>query len=592
MALPVRGLASFVLFVLGLCAVAQAQPRTPTSPRAPAVPAVTRPSAPDDALALSGPVDPQTYIVGPGDVFAVSIGGGLAAGQLTATVSADGLLVLPGTGTVRAAGRTLATVRSEALAALSRFYRNVPTDVALAAPRRFSVFVSGAVPQPGRQTVSSLGRIEDAVAEAAGGRSPLDLADYATPPDGERRVALRNVRIVSRDGRESRVDLVRYYATGSLDFNPTLTDGDAVFVPTFDPSREGVSVGGDVDRPGYYDWRPNDTAAALVAAAGGPGLDAAGATLRRTRVVNGQTESVEVPLANASRLDVQPRDLVSVRAAEPDAGFARAEGAVRYPGAYPIRTGQTTLRDLVEAAGGLTDDALVRGAILERPVQRTTRAQEEAELDSLDAPNLGRLSDLGLAGRRYYTEETTATPRLAFDLTDALTGATPVVLQDGDRLVVPQDLGVVRVSGQVAAPGYLPFEPGRTAGDYVAQAGGPGPVATTVYVVDARTGLFKAGPQTPVEPGDAVFVDRPPTFDSPEFQSLDFQSQSLALDTQGQALQERSIAVQEENLVLQRQQAERDAAAGRRQVIFQTVSLIVAAASTVATVYILSNQPQ
>ena len=39
-----------------------------------------------------------------------------------------------------------------------------------------------------------------------------------------------------------------------------LTDGATVFVPTFDPVTEAVAVSGDVDRPGYYDWRPADTA--------------------------------------------------------------------------------------------------------------------------------------------------------------------------------------------------------------------------------------------------------------------------------------------------------------------------------------------
>ena len=70
---------------------------------------------------------------------------------------------------------------------------------------------------------------------------------------------------------------------------------------------------------------------------------------------------------------------------------------------------------------------------------------------------LGRQSDLTLIGRRYFVEEYLATPRLSVNIETALNGTTPVHLQDGDRLVVPADLGVIRVYGQVRQPGLSPL---------------------------------------------------------------------------------------------------------------------------------------
>ncbi|WP_412060577.1 SLBB domain-containing protein [Rubrivirga sp. IMCC45206] len=568
MPLPVRGIVLPVLAaVCCLCAspdvAAQYIPPAASTARVPTLSGAARTARPTEDVVLAGPVDAETYLVGPGDVFVVSVGGGsvgVPPRQTEAVVSADGLLVIAEAGTFRAAGRTLAAVRADAAAALSRQYRNVPTDVALVAPRRFAVYVSGAVPLPGRQTVTALGRVEDAIAATTGELNPLALADYETPTrfEVERRVALRNVTVTDQDGAVRRVDLFRYYATGDLAYNPRLVDGAAVFVPTFDPVREGVAVAGDVERPGTYDWRPDDTAAALVAVAGGPGLDLADASVRRTRVVGGQPQSVVVSLAEARTLDVAPRDQISVVAAAPDAGYASAVGAVAFPGTYPIVSGQTTLTALVEAAGGLTDQALLRGAYLER----TARTEPQAALDPLAYPtdrpvtiamfdstvtSLGRLSDLGLVGRRYYVQEYVSTPRLSVDVPAALAGSLDLRLRDGDRLVVPRDLGVVRVFGQVSSPGYVPYDPGLTAGEYLARAGGPGPAGTTVYTVDARTGRFTAGPETLVQPGDAVFVDRPPTSDSPEF----------------------------ENLAIQEQREEREAARDRRQFLFQTITTTV-----------------
>ena len=587
MPLPVRGIALSVLAALCLCAspdaAAQYVPPSSASVRVPTFSTGIRPATVgDDALALGGPVDPAEYLVGPGDVFVVSVGGGSVSSpprQTETTVTADGLLIVAEAGTFRAAGRTLAAVRAEARAALARRYTNLPTDVALAVPRRFSVYVSGAVPQPGRQVVTALGRVEDAIAETTDRGSPLDLADYATPArfEVERRVALRNVRVTDRDGSESRVDLLRYYATGDLAFNPLLTDGAAVFVPTFDPTREGVSVDGDVDRPGTYDWRPDDTAAALAAVAGGPGLDLSGATIRRTRTTAGRVESIEVSLSEASTLRLAPRDQLFLRAASPTAGQASVVGEVAYPGTYPIESGQTTLRQLVEAAGGLTTDALIRGAYLER----TARSEPQAALDPLAYPSdqpitiatfdstvttLGRLSGLGLVGRRYYVQEYVSTPRLSADVPGALRGGADLVLQPGDRLVVPRDLGTVRVFGQVSEPGYVPFTAGLTAADYVERAGGLGPAGTTFFTVDARTGRFTAGPEVQVQAGDAVFVDRPPTSDSPQFESL---------------------ALQQENIRLQEERSERDAERDRRQFLLQTITTTISTVGFLISTYFL-----
>ncbi len=187
---------------------------------------------------------------------------------------------------------------------------------------------------------------------------------------------------MDRAGNVRSVDLARYFATGELAFNPTLRDGDAVTLPTFDPDREGVFVDGAVDRPGTYDWRPGDTAADLLAVAAGADLGARIGSVRRTRRGAGGVESVEVALSQAGSLDILPRDGVYATAADPDAGQASVVGeGVRFPGTYPITAGQTTLAALVEMAGGLAPDALARAAALER------RARTRPRRPSTPAPS-------------------------------------------------------------------------------------------------------------------------------------------------------------------------------------------------------------
>ena len=590
MAHPARGIALPVLaLVLALApsATAQFSPPSGGANRGAAARGAARlVEAPrPETIALEGAIDADAYVVGPGDVFLVSVGGSVAL-QEPVTVSADGLLVVPSVGTFRAAERRLSEVRADVLAGLRREYARPQVGVALAVPRLFYVHVSGAVPLPGRHLVSAVGRVEDALAIATKDpdvgfnprqpQSARDLARYDVPPTRrvERRPALRNVRVVGRDGAERRVDLARYFATGDTQFNPTLDDGDAVYLPEFDPDREGVFVDGAVDRPGTYDWRPGDTALDLLVVTSGAEIDGRVGAVRRTRRGSGgAVEAVEVGLAEAASLDVQPRDGLYAVAAAPDAGQAGAVGeGVRYPGTYPIVAGQTSLAALVEMAGGLAPDALVRGAYLERRAR--AEPQEAVDARAIDfadrltsrgldttATDLGDLSGLSLVGRRYYAQEVRRTPRLSVDLGAALQGGAGVTLQDGDRLVVPRDLGAVRVFGQVGQGGYVTYQAGQRAGAYVESAGGLGPAATEVYVVDAATGRFTAGAEAVVQPGDAVFVGREPTSDNPSYEGL--------------ALQERQI--------------ERQDARDRRQARYQLIQTTIAAIGTLLTALVVVN---
>ncbi|OZC03087.1 SLBB domain-containing protein [Rubricoccus marinus] len=515
-----------------------------------------------DDIALEGSVDETEYLVGPGDTFLVAIGGGSAARQFTAVVTADGRLVIPEAGTFNVAGRTLESVRRQSEAALGRRYTNVTTAIALASPRRFSVHVTGAVPEPGRHAVRAAARVEDALmvarpATAMRDSDRLTLDTYRQPVSTTRREArpaYRNVTVRHTDGTESRIDIARYLVTGDTRYNPYLQDGDAVHLPTFDPSREGVFVSGDVPYRGVYDTRPGDTALALLTLASG---DRAESTIRAFRVTRmGGRDVTDVPLAEAAAFQVQPRDQIYAIGLAPEAGTATALGSVRYPGTYPITSGVTTLRSLLDMAGGLADDALVRGAYIERSAQsepEAVRAEVSGEesllsaaprlsrLDSLSL-GIGRLSGLDFVSRRLFVQETFRTPRLSVDLADALASGDDIALEDGDRLVVPEDFGLVRVYGQVVRPGYVPYSPGLAPEAYVQAVGGVAPSATDVYVVDAATGLFASGGL--VREGDAVYVDREPTADTAQLESLALQNRQLALQTEQIQIQDRQLRQQ------------------------------------------------
>lgn len=544
-------------------------------------------------LLLEGAIDAEAYRVGPGDVFVIGIGGALAE-QRRATVTADGILIIPEGGSFRVAGLTLAEARERVTTGLRRLYRNVALEVALAEPREFYVHVSGAVERPGRHAVVPIARVEDAVAEGMGGRSPILVLREMRSNwwRGRTLPALRNIEVRHADGSTRAVDLLMYYATGDLEHNPYLLDGDAVFVPAverdgprlvfIEHEQDGSTETVERLREGY-DYREGDTLTDLLRVEGGSALLAQTDQARLLRAdASGRLVSREIDVSAiragaAEDPALQPRDRILLPRSAVQRGTAAVVGYVRFPGSYPIIDGETTLRELVEAAGGLRAGGLLRGAYLERRGSGTSRTEREEEGLPDDAALMNpeqvqaqierltferaRLSDLDFTSRRYLAREVLGYPRVSLALEEG--GALPdTPLRDGDRFVVPRDPQAVLVLGQVRYPGYVPFSPGADAAYYIAQAGGRGPAATETYVREADSGVLQRASTTPLRSGDMLFIDRAPIADSESLQSLTLQEQQLAL------------------------QREQERRAGRFQII-QTSLAVLGTAVSVITTYLI-----
>jgi polysaccharide biosynthesis/export protein len=519
-------------------------------------------------IALEGAIDADTYIVGPGDEFLVTIGGG-AAQETRATVSAEGSLLIPEAGRFQISGRTLSDAKAEIAPRLQRLYSNVPVEVALLQPRSFMVHVTGAVRVPGRHQVGPLPRLEDALVAAMEGASPMVnlrqeqlLRDYQARPLPL--PALRNVRITRVDGTEVVADIRRYYATGDRADNPYLQDGDAIHVPSFEPRRSGVYVEGDVMAPGPLDLRPDDTVESVLQAASGL-FDLSG--LHQIRIVSADGSAARtLPLNPAAdsqstfNTRLQPGDRLIVQEARPDAGTVAVEGRVQFPGTFPIESGVTTIGQVMNAAGGLRHDALPQAAYVERggpgrgrtslsPAQRPssldlgltipdrvpTQAEIELMLEDESFATL-RLADIPYSDRQYLLREVRRTPRHTIDLTAR--EASDIILQDGDRIVVPRDEGGIYVFGQVMQSGFVPFVEGRSPAYYLESAGGTTSAATDSYVRRAGSGqLVPAREVAVVGQGDQIFVSRRVVADTERTQAMLLQEEQVRAMNRGQWIQ-------------------------------------------------------
>jgi protein involved in polysaccharide export with SLBB domain len=536
---------------------------------------------------LEGAIDPDLYVVGPGDSFVIT--NPLSGSTNSIVVGADGRLVIAEAGAFQADGLSLRVVRDSALAMHRRKFRNVRADISLAQPRQFYVHVTGAVPRPGRHLAVPVARLSNALTEAFADSTRGTNWNPALLP------GLRTITIVRKDGAELHPDLLRYFSTGDLGQNPFLVDGDVIIVPGYDPEYSSVSVEGAVPFPGTYDLRPDDTLLNVLLVAGLREAPSHVSEVRVTRSdADGVSRSTFYPLAEvlAGRIDPIPLgalDHVSVAPDHQSGGLARVSGEVLHAGRYPIDQGTTTVLDLIDLAGGLTENAWVAGAYVVRstapgPVRVPGAAGLEGALatlggfhagDSLEVLRWARQVGLDYAGLSYFDLEMRLQNRVSIDLEAILAGGErPALIRPGDALIIPRDPEAVLVLGQVRRPGYVPFEPDLLTADYLQRAEGVTSLSADVYLIRGSTGEIADPAEARVRSGDIVFVDR----------NLPFAASSEAFQS---IVQERSLGIQERSLGIQEKTLENQERMDRRQTRLQIVQLALATISTVGTVVAL-----
>ena len=503
------------------------------------------------AIPLEGAVDEDDYVVGPGDSFIFSVNGQDAVGA-PAVVGADGRITLPDAGLLLIGGKTLRNARSEMMTALEISFANSAIEIGLAGTRQFYVHVAGAVPTPGRYLAIPVARVSNVLEFAFADTTNLPVTNSVFRP------SLRNVEVRRTDGSIANVDLVRYFSTGDTDANPYLRDGDVIFVPAHNPDYSSISVGGYIPYPGTYDFRDGDHLLDVLRVAGGLRAEDGAESVRVSRATETGLETFSFTVDQAigedgAGFEIHALDVISVAEKSLRQGMVRVEGHVNFPGSYPIIDGVTTLSEIVEASGGLREDALARGAFLERrslPDPSLTFVpdrygdQEEALQRRLQADTTAilqrlRLTDLDFLSRSYFAQELRIQNRVSVNLESSLDGGSdPVLLRSGDRLVVPQDLNTIFVFGQVNQPGYVTVESGMSAEYYIGKAGGRSIWAKEVLILNPATGSFTVNLSQAMMSGDVIFVDRVvDVADSAEMQRLVIESARVHSDARIRTMQ-------------------------------------------------------
>jgi protein involved in polysaccharide export with SLBB domain len=400
------------------------------------------------------------------------------------------------------------------------------------------ITVNGEVRDPGDHVTNGVTRLRDVIYLAGGVTPDAELNDvqvFRKSDDGKLKVLSVNL-----SGALS----------GDANANLLLQPKDRVFIQRsqtrVDPPT--VQIQGEVARPGKYPMGENMTASDLIRLGGGlrRGADDTQADLARylsadgTGPGNHQQVDIARALSGVEDADValHDGDVLTVRQKPgfKDLGAViTVKGEVVHPGTFGIREGER-LSSVLARAGGLRSSAYPYGAILERAqvrdLEEKTRADLirhiQAEGNSLklvpetDADQRAAKA-ASLAQWQAALDKLQNTPpngRLVVHISPNIkkwaNTSADIEVRSGDTLVVPKTPNFVMVEGSVYNPTAVTYKPGRNAGWYLQQAGGPTNVASkkSIFLVRAdgsvvggRGGLFSGGAlDAQVRPGDMLVV--------------------------------------------------------------------------------------
>lgn len=394
------------------------------------------------------------------------------------------------------------------------------------------VEVKGAVFRPGMYEVG--GRINSVrgLIEAADGLTEAAFTPHAVL---HRKKADRTLEVISVD-----VDGI---LTGRVADIP-LQNEDVLFIPTKTEVQEQqtITIHGEVLYPGVYKYADNESLEDFILQAGG--LKQTASTVRvdvSRRISNPQALAPDSVIARtysfslrdgfvidgAPGFVLEPFDEVYVRKSPGTTVQQNVsiEGEVVFAGNYTLTSRRMRLSDIFKAAGGGTELAYIKGARLERRPTPSERLRMEAAYKMQQEQQRKNMIDLAVKTKNATivqavqendkkTQEKFQVPDsypVGIELDKAIAnpgGDEDVLLREGDRIIVPQYNGTVKINGAVMYPNTVGYVEGKSVAYYIDQAGGFASDAkkSNTYILYMNGMLAKVGHNAKVRPGCEIIV--------------------------------------------------------------------------------------
>lgn len=438
---------------------------------------------------------PEDYKLGPGDEIVIDIWGASQA-SLQQIISPEGSIVVDRLGPVYLNGMTIREANSYIQQKFSSVYSGIGNEggssqikLTLGQIRTIQINILGEVAVPGTYALSSLSSVFHALYNAGG------INDIGS---------LRSIQLYRKGKLIKTIDIYQYLLNGNASGETRLMDGDIIMVP---PYISLVEIVGKIKRPMFYEMTVTETLSDLIKYSGGFTGDAYKDKIDITRKTGKYDKAYTVSSKDFENFILDDKDSIFVSAGlNQFDNRVEIKGAVFRPGYYEVGEQIKTIKNLIEKAGGIKENAFLNRAILTRERADLTRETVPINLKNLLE---GRTADINLK-------------------------KNDMLLVASDSVLV--ELGSFTIYGDVQVPGEYDYAEGTSIEDLIIKAGGllksaslakvdvsrrivdplsiesPNIIAD-IYTFNIKNGLVVDGPPDFVlSPYDQVYIRRSPGY--------------------------------------------------------------------------------
>lgn len=441
------------------------------------------------------------YRIASGDTLLVQLWGGIEF-QQEIIVDPKGNIFIPKVGPITVLGVSNQDLNRIVLKSVKRVYKsNVEVYVTLLSTQKVKVFLTGLVNQPGLYEGQSADSILRFIDQAKGIRSDIG--------------GLRQIQLRRNNKTLERIDLYDFLSSGSMPRIP-MQDGDVIFVG---PRQGVVTLEGEVGFIGKYEIKGSQEPIASILAAVVPNDRATNVTV--IEAIDKNVEASQYALTAVKNQMVSNGALIKLSTQlRPNSISVEVVGEHNSENEMVIPWG--TSLDTVMKRIEYTQLSNAQGIQLYRKsVAERQKDMLQASLNSLEQSVLTARSSTEEEAKLRQAEadiilQWIAKARLVEPKGQVLLSkgyqADKIILQQGDRIVVPSSKNLVMIHGEVLFPTAIAFNKKLTIEGFIAKAGGTNRGVDDFNILvmhpngeftDANSDLDE---KDFINPGDEIFV--------------------------------------------------------------------------------------
>ena len=459
-------------------------------------------------MPINEPNPDSSYMLGVGDVLSIQL-----VGQKDIIedflINGDGSINFPDIGEIVLIGLSLDEASKLIKSRVNSSFIGTEAFISMSKLRDVNVLITGDAQNPGIYTLSGNSNILQAINIAGG------ISEYGT---------FREINLV-RDNKIIEVlDVYELLINGNFNLKERLRSGDVIFI---NPRKSIVSIDGAVKRPAKYELVDEQNLGDVINYANGFKQTADIQNIYLERILDGTLKSI--PITNSIQFDSIKSvdgDMIYIR--EYPYRKATISGAVLKPGTYTMAAGET-LDDLINKAGGFTENAYPFGAIFENRDAKLINEAAQSLLYQEFLDNIIALSQQNISGNFDLTPIVGLTKeindlepngRIVVDMENEAARET-LGIQEGDNLKVPEKTNNVYVYGEVSSEGSVMYEENKSVDFFIDKSGGYKKYADneSIYILhpngetqrySKKRNIFENQPKSGITiyPGSVIFVPR------------------------------------------------------------------------------------